>query len=290
MNKFLFLTVITIFFVIHAIAVSDVCAIGVYLDLPSFFTVSDSLRTQITIAQSFLQPDEGTVSTLEGELAFRVGFRTFLRLGISYAAMHRDAAIIHDIGDGSIYMTVRVTGDTLDTSGLFIRLDGRIPFGSEEFSPFSFKSLDGGAGLEYRLGHTFLGLRLAATYNLVGKRRKSDSAFINRNFLLLAARIDFELARSSRFYFSAYTAQYREGGSRDAYIVTLDQKLSKNLGLQLNGGLEAGKEENRVFNSLFSIALVYLFPVKEKPDDEKENAVPPVREELDEGTGTAVPP
>lgn len=261
--------------VFHAIAASDVSAVGVYLDLPSFFTISDSLRTQVTVSQSFLQPDEGTVSVLEGELGFKARHRSFLRMGISYAAMHRTTSIIHGIGDAFIYMTFRVKGDTLDTSGLFIRFDARLPFGSEEFRPFSFKSLDGGVGLEWRHSFQLIGLRLAATYNLVGERRKSDSEFINKNFLLLAAQIDFSLTRTTQFYVSGYTMQYREGGSRETYIITVDQVLSDNIGLRLYGGLEAGREADRSFNSLLSVALVYHFPVRKKPKDESNPPAPP---------------
>jgi hypothetical protein len=283
LHRTIFSFAVSLLILIQAIAITDAAAIGVYLNLPSFFTIADSLRTQVAISQSYVQPDEGTVSFLAGEIGFKARRRSFVRMGISYAAMHREASVIHGIGDGFFYMTFRAAGDTLDTGGLFIRFDARFPFGSEAFSPFSFKSLDGGAGLEWRHRLQLFGLRLAATYNLVGERRKSDSAFINRNFLLIAAQMYFASTRTAQLYLSGYAMQYRGGGSREAYVVTLDQALSDNFSVRLFGGLEAGEESDRTFNSLLSATIVYRFPVRKEPNGGPGPQAPPETVEPDGG-------
>jgi hypothetical protein len=248
--------------------VSEACGTGLYLNLPSFFSIVDTSRTHLTIRQADLQRDVGRASILEGELAFRLEDRTLVRLGLLYPAVQQQWDVSYGVGDGFIRGTVRVLGDTLEVSGLYLLSEIRIPIGSKSQVPFSFGSLDGGAGLELRRRTSLFRLRMAANYTLVGERQKVGS-FINRNFLLTAFSLEFDMRKSTSFCFSGFRVDYRGGGSREVYLITLKQKLAEALELQASGALGSGSNEERIFDSILSLGLVYGFSPLEDVNNSK---------------------
>ncbi len=243
-------------------------ATGLYISPPSYFSVIDTSRIFVTIRQTGIQRDAGRASVLAGELALKYKRRVGIRLGLLYPALQGEGDILHNVGDGAVHATVRIFGDTLESSGLFVRGDVRIPVGSKSLRPLSFGSLDGGAGLEFRHRTPLLGFRCAATYTLVGDRCKVGS-FIHRNFLLLGFAIDFVFRKGTLFNFSGFNTSFRGGDSRDVYLLTVKQELSDTLWLLIDAALEAGNDEERVFNSLASLAVLYRFPSKDASDNGK---------------------
>lgn len=231
---------------------------GLYMDFPTYFAAIDTFGIQLKIRQTDLQRDEGRTSVFAGGLSLRP--KPGIRIGLSllYPAMQREGHITHAVGDGVFRSTVRIHGDTLDTSGLFFRADARIPIGPKTSDPFSYGSLDVGSGLEYRRRTSLFMFRCAATYTLVGERQKVGD-FIHRNFLLLALSIGFDLKESTSFSFSGFGMNFRGGDSREVYILSFRQRFSGELDMLFSGGLDAGDDEERVFDSFVSFSLVYRF-------------------------------
>ncbi len=264
--------------IVICIIASSVHATGLYIDLPSYFSAVDTSRIELVIGQAELQRVTGRASVFSGELSLRPRSRFHVRLCLLYPAMVRGGEITHAVGDGIVHGTYRLTGDTLEVNGMFLRAYARLPFGPKRMDPFSFGSLDGGAGFEFRMETSLFRLRCAQTYTLVGQRRKpttgapngtpyyplslaercSDTeCFSHRNFFLFALSIDFTLGRSATFGFAGYSFHYRGGDAREVYMLTLGQRLSRGLELRFCGGLDAGSDIERVFDSLLSVSLVY---------------------------------
>ncbi len=257
---------------------SSVRATGLYIDLPAYFSAVDTSHIELVIRQAELQRVTGRASVFSGELSLRPKSRLHVRLGLLYPAMARGREIAHAVGDGIVHGTYRLTGDTLEVDGMFLRAYVRLPFGPKRMDPFSFGSLDAGAGFEFRMETSLFRFRCAEVYTLVGQRRKpttgapndtlyypisvaersSDTEFFShRNFFLFALSIDFTLRRSTTFGFAGYSFRYRGGDAREVYMLTLGQRLSRGLELRLCGGLDAGSDVERVFDSLLSVSLVY---------------------------------
>ncbi len=243
-------------------------AIGLYEDLPSHFSVIDTTRFIFVFRQTELQRDEGRAAVLTGEFTLRLRKRIDLQLALSYPALERERDIIHGVGDGMIRSTVRVVGDTLGLSGLFLRANIRAPMGSRSLKPFSFGSLDGGGGLEFRQKTSLFHFRSAATYTLVGERRETGS-FLHEHFLLLSLSLEVNVRKGTSFAFTMFNLMFRGDGSREVYSISLTQAISQELGIILNGALEAGTDEERVFNSLLSLALTYKLPSRSNSSVDK---------------------
>lgn len=264
--------------IVVGVLASSVHATGLYIDLPAYFSAIDTSHIELVIRQAELQRVTGRASVFSGELSLRPRSRLHVRFGLLYPAMVRGWDITHAVGDGIVNGTYRLTGDTLEVNGMFLRIYARLPFGPKRMDPFSFGSLDAGAGFEFRMETSLFRLRCAETYTLVGERRKpttgapndtlyyplsvaersSDTeCFSHRNFFLFALSIDFTIRRSTTFSFAGYSFRYRGGDAREVYMLTFGQRLCRGLELHLCGGLDAGNDFERVFDSLLSVSLVY---------------------------------
>jgi len=263
-------------------------ATGLYIDLPAFFFPMDTTGVELAVRHTDLQRAAGRASVFSGELALRPKPRLHVRLALHYPALVRGMDIQHAVGDGIIHGTYRLTGDSLDVSGMFLRGYVRLPVGPKHMPPFSYGSLDAGAGFEFRVETEMFHVRCAETYTLVGRHQKPavtavddslyyplsvsvgspDAAdFSHRNFFLMAVSFDIDLLEGTTFSFAWYGFRYRGGDAREAYLLTIRHRLSRELELCLNGGLDAGDERARVFDSLFSVSLAYRF----LPREEKKN-------------------
>lgn len=220
------------------------------------------------MGQSDIRREIGRATVLDCRVLLRTGKRVRLALGLDYPAVRRERDILYDLGDARVQALVRVMGDTLDSYGIYLRGDLRIPTGSRVLYPFSFASLDGGPGAEGLYRTPMFGLRGALTYTLVGERRKVGPR-LNRNFLILALSIDSQLREGTSFAFTTYSIFFRDGGGRDVYQLSLRQELSEEIEMALDGALDSGSEEERVFNSLFSLSFVYRFRSREQHGVEK---------------------
>jgi hypothetical protein len=255
-------------------------ATGLYIDLPAYFSPVDTAGIELAVRHTDLQRVAGHASVFSGELALRPRRRLHARLLLHYPALQRDVEITNAVGDGIVHGTYRLAGDTLDVNGMFLRGYVRLPIGPKRMPPFSYGSLDAGLGFEFRMETEMFRVRCAETYTLVGERRKpvmtaardslyhplsvsggaaDAAAFNHRNFFLLAVGFDIDVREGTTFGFAGYSFRYRGGDAREAYLVTIRHRISRELELCLNGGLDSGDEHERVFDSLLSISLAYRF-------------------------------
>ena len=126
-------------------------ATGLYLDLPAYFSTVDTAGIELAVRHTDLQRVEGHASVFSAELALRPRQRIHARLVVHYPAVERGMNITNAVGDGIIHGTYRLTGDTLDVNGMFLRGYARLPLGPKRMPPFSYGSLDLGMGFEFRI-------------------------------------------------------------------------------------------------------------------------------------------
>lgn len=252
--------------IIILISISSARATGLYADYTSFFSPADTVHKALVFRQADIQRDAGRVSILSAELALRPRPRVLLRMQMPYPTMKIDEGYEYGIGDGTVRAEVRVGGDSLNATGIFLVGDVRLPMGANTFRPVSYGSLDGGAGLELRKNTLFFQFRLASTYTLVGDRVKVGP-FIHDNFLTLAFSAETKLPCETSISFEGFGLLFRGGGKREMYALSLRKALSESIEAVVSGALEAGTDEERVYNSQISLAVRYMFPFsgKEEP-------------------------
>ncbi len=259
------------------ISMSSARATGLYADYTSYFSPADTIHKALVFRQSDIQRDAGRAAVLSAELALRPGPRVLLRMYVPFPTMKVDDGYEYGIGDGTVRAEVRVRGDSLNAAGIFLVGDVRLPMGAKSFSPLSYGSLDGGAGLELRSSTLFFGFRFASTYTLAGDRVRSGP-FVHDNFLTLAFSMETELPRGASITFEGFGLFFRGGEKREMYALSLKKILSENIEAALSGALEAGTDEERVYNSQISLAVRYLFPFSAKdepqPDLPEQGRVP----------------
>lgn len=249
------------------ISISSAHATGLYLDYTSFFSPADTVHKSIAFRQTDIQRDAGRAAILSAELALRPRSRVLLRMQVPFPTMKIDNGYEYGIGDGTVRAEVRLGGDTLNTAGVYLISDVRLPMGAKSFKPISYGSLDGGAGLELRMSTLFFRFRLASTYTLTGDRVKVGP-FIHDNFLTLAFSMETELPRGASVSFDGFGLLFRGGEKREMYALSLRKALSESVDVVVSGALEAGTDEERVYNSQISLSIRYVFPfsIKEKPE------------------------
>jgi hypothetical protein len=245
---------------------SSARATGLYADYTSYFSPADTIHKALVFRQSDIQRDAGRAAVLSAELALRPRSRVLLRMRVPFPTMKIDEGYEYGIGDGTVRAEIRVRGDSLNATGVFLVGDVRLPMGAKSFRPISYGSLDGGAGLELRSSTLFFRFRLASAYTLVGDRVRSGP-FVHDNFLTLAFSVETELPRGASISFEGFGLFFRGGEKREMYALSLKKALSESIEAVVGGTLEAGTDEERVYNSQISIAIRYLFPfsAKEEP-------------------------
>jgi hypothetical protein len=253
------------------ISISTSRATGLYADYTSFFSPADTVHKALVFKQTDIQRDAGRAAILAAELSLRPRPRILLRMLAPFPTMRIDGSYEYGIGDGMVRAEVRISGDSLNASGIFLVSDARLPMGAKSFRPLSYGSLDGGAGLELRQNTLFFRFRLASTYTLVGDRVKVGS-FIHDNFLTLGFSVETELPRGTSISFEGFGLLFRGGEKREMYALSLKKSLSESVEVVMGGVLEAGTDEERVYNSQISLAVRYLFPFSGK--EESAPAVP----------------
>lgn len=252
-------------------SLSSAHAIGLYADYTYFFSPADTVHKSIAFRQTDIQRDAGRAAILSAELSIQPRSRVLLRMQAAFPTMKIDYGYEYGIGDGMIRAEVRLGGDTLNTSGLFLLSDVRLPMGAKSFKPLAYGSLDGGAGLELRMSTLFFEFRLASTYTLAGDRVKVGP-FIHDNFLTLAFSVETELPLGTAASFQGFGLLFRGGEKREMYALSLRKALSESIDAVVSGALEAGSDEERVYNSQISLAIRYVFPFS--PKEKQEPPVP----------------
>jgi hypothetical protein len=246
-------------------------ATGLYTDLSSFFSASDTTRALVVVRQSECDLGSRQASLLTGDLQIRPRPRFEIRIGLQFPAIRDHAGIRYGVGDLMLRATARVAGDSAHASGLFARADARIPTGSGALSPFSEASFEGEAGLEARLSARGFALRAAGIYTLaVANRHTAD--FANDGHFTLAASIGAGFPAFGSIALSAFFVRFDDGEERNMCALSLGRELSPQLLFEISGAAEAGSGGSRIFDSCVSVSLAYRFPPRalaSRPDSTK---------------------
>jgi hypothetical protein len=233
-------------------------ATGLYDDFPAFFAPVDSVRL-ICLRQTECDLGGARASLLTGEFTTRHAGRFDARLALSLPAVRRSGEIDYGMGDVMLRGSMRLWGDTLNVSGLYLRVDLRIPTGSKNFWPFSNGSVDADAGLEARaIGHGFVA-RGAVLYS-IAREKTAEEGFENPPHLTAAASVTVPIPRVAAVGASAFFVRFSDGGTREIALLTLARDLSSQLAIELAGVFETGSESDRVFDAGVALALRFRFP------------------------------
>jgi hypothetical protein len=243
---------------------SPAAGTGLYLDLPAWFQDADTSGTELTAGETWLESDRADAIVLALGVSFNPGRRTSVKLGIIYPAIQLKGGFEHGFGDGSVSAATRIKGDSLNTSGLFLRWDARIPSGSGALEPFSFRSGGGiypdvGAGFEFRKETSFLKFRAAATWTRVGQRNEGEG-LVNVDYLLVGALVGIKAGVRTGLQGSAFSIHFDGAGHRECFLLGLTRELSGGLDLTMTGGIESGRREDRIFDSSISVFFTCRFP------------------------------
>ncbi len=261
MNTFkVFLTALVLF-----LPFSSTSSTGLYLNLPQHIARIDTARAVLTFHEAQLSRTGGEASFLYSEVDFTVKRVLSVRLGLSYVVFDEEKEIADGVGDGFVYSTIRVMGDTLGVTGLFIRSDLRIPIGSKGLYPFSYASLDGGVGVEGRYKLPLFLLRASSTFYMCGDRIRSYGLNLD-NYFINSLSLEFPLFGPADLAFSVFYVNFRGGGSRELYELALQSDLSSRFSLVAGAVLDSGGEDERIFNSLIFLSIDYRFPPVEKAE------------------------
>jgi len=163
------------------------------------------------------------------------------------------------MGDMLLRAAARISGDSLNASGLFLRADLRIPSGSKGLRPFSDGAFEGEAGLEARFMERGFALRGAALYTLAAEKQDGED-FTNDTHLTVAASIAIPVPGVVTVATSVFFVRFDNGDARDLCLLSLQRMLSEQLVLEIAGAFEAGDEGARAFDSSVSLSFTYRFP------------------------------
>jgi len=267
--KYLF----TAFIAFLTLSFSDALSTGLYLNLPQHTARVDSARALLTFHESVLARPEGEASFLYSEVSFNAKRYLSVRLGLSYIVFEEEGRIVDGVGDGFLYSTLRVQGDTLGTEGVFIRADMRIPIGSKGLYPFSYASLDGGLGVEARYNFPLFFVRASGTFYMCGERIRNEELELD-NYLISSLSLKFSLPASADLVFTVFSVRFRGGDAREIYQIMLVGNLSKSFSMIAGAALDAAGGSQRVFDSQMFLSIDYRFPPMEKKVDEGEGLGP----------------
>jgi hypothetical protein len=233
-------------------------AMGLYESFPSFFAPTDTVRA-ISLRQTECDLGGTRASLLAAEVTLRPTRRFVTRFELAFPALRRGDEFEYGAGDLLLRGALRLTGDSLEASGIYLRADLRMPSGSKHFRPFSNGTFEADAGLEARVGVGGFALRGAVLHTIAGEKTH-ETGFSDDTHLTLAAAAAVPLPRIATAGASVFVVRFDDGGSREIGLLTLDRVLSRQLVLEVAGVFETGAERSRVFDACAAVSLRYLFP------------------------------
>ena len=231
---------------------------GLYLDLPSYYQQADTSGTGLVISETLVNAAGFDASIIGLSIPFSFDSRTSGRVGILYPVIHLTGGYKHGFADGTLSFLTRVSGDSMNTSGIFLRGDIRVPIGSGSLKPFSFRSSDGGiypdlgGGLEFRAENSMVKLRSAAVYTFSGQKDDTGE-LVTTDYSMLSGRIEFAISGKITFSGSVFVIDFDGPGYRECYLLGLRFEMSDQMEIIFSGGIDAGSEGDRVFDSLASV-------------------------------------
>jgi hypothetical protein len=248
-------------------------ATGLFLNLPTYYGRVDTARVILDIGQSFVEGEFENSTVFSFEAGFRSGERTRVRMQIMYPVLRQEGMYDHGFADLLLSAEMMIKGDSLRSSGLFMRGDLRIPTGSANLWPYSGESLDGGGGLELRRLSETLDLRCSATYILSEQKREEETRRSD-NYALAGILLGLRPFGPVRVDFSAFAQIFRNGDYREIYQLAAGMRLKGGLDLRVSGGIDSGESLERVWNSMIQVGITWRFPEgwkrKRGPEDVPE--------------------
>lgn len=245
---------------IDVLCPGDVSGKGLYLDLPSYYQQVDTSGSGLAVSETLINAAGFDASIIGLSIPFRLNSRTSGRVGILYPVIHLTGGYKHGFADGAISFLTRVSGDSTNTSGIFFRGEVRVPVGSGSLKPFSFRSSDGGiypdlgGGLEFRTENPMMKLRSAAVYTFSGQKDNTGD-LVTTDYFTLSGRIEFAISGRLSFSGSVFVIDFDGPGYRECYLLGIRYEMSDQMEIVFTGGIDAGSEGDRVFDSLASIVF-----------------------------------
>jgi len=228
-----------------------------FLDFPSFFSSPDTSRVFTEFGMSVFDSNEQFLYS--SMVSGRMNSRLTGRFSVPYFSIRRDDRVLFGFSDFAVNLTFRAAGDTLGNSGIFLRTDINLPSGSKALEPFANRSFDGGAGVEVRKRFALFSLKMAATYIFAGDRN-ALAPYPHSNYRIIAAEAGFHPGSFIDISVSAYSVDYRKSAERLILLSGISGRMSDSIRIILSGGVEAGEEYERHYDSMVSVRFSYLFP------------------------------
>jgi hypothetical protein len=252
--------------VIELSAPAPASSTGLFLNLPRYFDHIDTSRVQLEISQSLVEGEYESSSVFAFDLGFRGGERTRARMQILYPVIRRNG--LYNYGFADILMSGRlsIVSDSMRASGLFLRGDLRIPAGSESLWPYAGESLDGGGGIEARRISSTVNLRFSLTY-ILAERRIKEEGMRHENYTLAALLVGVLPASAVTIDLSAFAQFFRNGDYREVYLLTAAASPAGGIEVRLCGGIDSGGREERIWNSMVQVSLLWRLPVGTGPSE-----------------------
>ncbi|HMA76743.1 MAG TPA: hypothetical protein VKO43_05520 [Candidatus Krumholzibacteriaceae bacterium] len=231
----------------------------VYTDISNFFYSASISRSATEFGFSTINSPLKEANLFAAAFRGNINSKTSVKLVVPYFAVRADDRLSFGFGDFIFNSTTRVKSDSLAENGLFFRADFRFPTGSKSLYPYSIQSFDGGAGIEVRKRLSNLYLKGAATYTFVGER-EHEGDYPYSNHLILGASAGIKTGKRFRLKFSGYNINYRKNGEHWIFIMKIERCMTESISISIRGGFEAGENDEKIFDSMLSLYLTFLFP------------------------------
>jgi hypothetical protein len=246
-------------FILLAAASGAPNAAGLFSDPRTLFPPVDTARTVVSVSMAGIRLADGDASLLGAEAHFRKGPRARIALAAQYPAVRSAGEIAHGVGDCFVSAFVRLMGDSLETSGLYLGASCRAPTGARALAPFSLASLDGSLGVEARGRISVFSARTSAYYTLAGER-PAEGEFVHDRNASLAGLLSVDIPRVGSAAACAVWTGYHGGASRRTLCLALSVDLSETIALALSAAAESGNGGVAAYERMASAALSYRFP------------------------------
>jgi hypothetical protein len=229
------------------------------------------------ISETLVSASGFDASIIGLSIPFHFNARTSGQVGILYPVIHLTGGYKHGFADGALSFLTRVYGDSTNISGIFLRGDIRVPVGSGSLKPFSFRSSDGGiypdlgGGLEFRAENSMVKFRSTAAYTFSGQKDDTGE-IVTTDYSMLSGRVEFAISNRTSFTGSVFVIDFDGPGYRECYLLGLRYEMSDKMTIIFTGGIDAGSEGDRVFDSLASVLFDFDFsPSDDSPDRLPDN-------------------
>lgn len=244
------------------ISATSLEARGLFVDPRTYFASIDTARASMTARESWIDLDGLDASLMTFETRIRRGPRVSFLVAVDFAAIRGEKELLYGIGDGQVSGDFKCAGDSLGASGLFLRASCRVPMGSISLAPFSYRSLDGAIGMEFREAFSVLCTRIVAFYTLTGEKSESEEMVHGRNSVL-AGSLSIRMPGGVTPEAIVSWSRLHSGLSREDFLIRLSLPLSKAIRFSLEAARQECKDEFAAYGSLLGFSIEYRFPAAE---------------------------